>query len=319
MRNVISPVVDETSKAIFAEGFLKAKAIEIGRIITDMNFDYTANSVLSGSTLPSLSNFPAYIANMLPNFDNIINYAPEDHDVFTTRTGGMISMTSYIPQAPLGMFSVVGLAMGLDKAKRNLEAGGKDAKGIAPRINYYQNGQKDIFTIRGTQTIEDLATDLLIGAYLKPEISGAVLGGSLGGVAGAVAGGVLGNKLFNIDGSILNKKIEIYEKFVRDNHRGGKLIIAGHSLGSLEMNLLIDKLKDLEVESVGFSHPVIAPNPKSTINYTFRNDPLFMNSNMDNHVVLDKPIQKNKKDLLKGGTISPQAYFDQFHSTRNYY
>ena len=85
------------------------------------------------------------------------------------------------------------------------------------------------------------------------------------------------------------------------------------------MNLLIDKLKDLEIESVGFSHPVFPPNDRSTINYTFRNDPLFVNSNKKNHVVLEKQIKKNKKDLLKGGTISPKAYFDQFHSTSNYY
>ena len=290
------------------EQFITAKAPEIQRITEQVELLINQRTLTSGFGINYL--------------DNIINYVEQPFNIY--QGGGLnpnsiTAMTSYIPEIPLGLFGVIGAGIGIEKAKNNLRAGGEEAKGIAPRIGYYQKGDKDIFTIRGTHNKEDLATDALLSFYLRPDITGQIAGGMMGaGMTGGVdligssigahIGKKIGSRLFNLDGSILNKKLELYEEFVRKNYRGGEIAIAGHSLGSLEMNLLLDKLSDLDIEGVGFGHPALPPNKKASVVYSIDGDPLYAPNNSPNHKVL-------KKQYMKGGG----SRFDQFHSTSNYY
>ena len=251
--------------------------------------------------------------------DNIIQYTYDGSLSYWRTANSYMSVDLYKPNIPIGLFGVVSASIALETAKNNLQAGGVEAKGIPPRINYYQKGNKDIFTIRGTHNKEDLATDLLLSFYLRPDITGQIAGGIMGaGMSGGVdvigssigahIGKKVGKRLFNLDGSILNKKLELYEEFVRKNYRGGEIAIAGHSLGSLEMNLLLDKLSDLDIEGVGFGHPALPPNKKASVVYSIDGDPLYAPNNSPNHKIL-------KKQYMKGGG----SRFDQFHSTSNYY
>ena len=291
------------------EKFITAKAPEIQRITEQVELLINERTLTSGFGINYL--------------DNIINYVEQPYDIY--QGGGLnpnsfTAMTSYIPEIPLGLFGVIGAGIGIEKAKNNLQAGGEEAKGIAPRIGYYQKGLADIFTIRGTHNKEDLATDALLSFYLKPDLTGQIAGsiigtgmsggvsGAVGAVVGAKVGGMVGARLFNLDGSILNRKLELYEEFIRTNYRGGKIVVAGHSLGSLEMNLLLDKLSDLTIESVGFGHPALPPSKKASVVYSIEGDPLYSPNNSPNHKVLKKQYQKT------GG-----SRFDQFHSTSNYY
>jgi len=181
----------------------------------------------------------------------------------------------YIANMPWGIVSSFIFAFTYYKAVNGIHPV-KRSEGIAPRMNYYKKGGEDVFTIRGTAGLEDLTNDLLVG---------------IGGQSYSPA---------------LIKKIDVYEKFIRDRYRGGKLLIAGHSLGSLETSVLSDRLADLSPTTVGYAHPGFAPSDKMTRAYSFEGDPLYHPSGKPNHFVIKKPY--------KGGDR-----FTEFHSTKNYH
>ena len=162
------------------------------------------------------------------------------------------------------------------KALNNIRGQEEQIKGIAPRINYYQMGNEDVFSIRGTQTSEDLAHDVL-----------------------------LGGEVFGYKTGLMEKKLEIYEKFINENRRpNSRLIITGHSLGALEMSYLMERIN--ADETVGFSQPVFKPHSKVSVSYSYDKDPLFRNTGVNNHKVLRKNI--GDSDLFK-----------DYHSINNYY
>lgn len=182
----------------------------------------------------------------------------------------------YKPQVPLGFFSIIPFAIMYQKALNNIRGQEEEIKGIAPRINYYQMGNEDVFSIRGTQTSEDLAHDVL-----------------------------LGGEVFGYKTGLMEKKLEIYEKFINENRRpNSRLIITGHSLGALEMSYLMEKIQ--ADETVGFSQPVFKPHSKVDVSYSYDKDPLFRNTGVNNHKVLRKNI--GDSDLFK-----------DYHSINNYY
>ena len=103
----------------------------------------------------------------------------------------------------------------------------------------------------------------------------------------------------------MEKKIELYEKFINENRRPGrKLTITGHSLGALEMSYLMEKIN--ADETVGFSQPVFKPHSKVDVSYSFDKDPLFRNTGVSNHKILRKNV--GNRDL-----------FGDYHGIRNYY
>jgi len=182
----------------------------------------------------------------------------------------------YKPQVPLGFFSIIPFAIMYQKALNSIEGTEEQISGISPRINYYRYGNDDVFTIRGTQTVEDLAHDLL-----------------------------LGGEVFGYKTGLMEKKIELYEKFINENRRpDSKVIITGHSLGALEMSYLMEKMN--ADETVGFSQPVFKPHSKIDVSYSFDKDPLFRNTGVNNHKVLRKNIGDNN-------------LFKDYHSIINYY
>lgn len=196
----------------------------------------------------------------------------------------------YKPDIPLGFFSVIPTAISVGLAIENLKGmEDKPFKGIAPRMNHYKiegqagQPQDNLFTIRGTHDIYDLFQDALEG---------------LSDITSKIG----------LRNQILEKKIDLYEDFIERNRSNGKVIIAGHSLGSLEMSHLVERLtaKGIDVESVGFSYPVMKPHQKVTRVYTFADDPLHNNDGASNHFVISKRKMTGNR-------------FKNYHSTKNYY
>jgi hypothetical protein len=189
----------------------------------------------------------------------------------------------YKPNIPLGFFTALPMAIQMGLAIENLKGiEDKPFQGIAPRINHYKVEGDDLFTIRGTHDMSDLVQDVMEGLQ-------------------DITGGYVTNQL-------LEKKIDLYEDFIERNKGNGKLIIAGHSLGSLEMSHLVERLtnKGIDVESVGFSYPVMKPHSKVSRVYTFSDDPLHNNDGADNHFVINKRKMTGSR-------------FKNYHSTKNYY
>ena len=118
-------------------------------------------------------------------------------DILTTRYGHSFPLPSnqhtrevdffYKPYVPLGFFGVIPFAIMYQKALNNIQSQEEKITGISPRINYYRMGKDDIFSIRGTQTTEDLAHDLL-----------------------------LGGEVFGYKTGLMEKKLELYEKFINE-------------------------------------------------------------------------------------------------------
>lgn len=204
------------------------------------------------------------------DIDSIGNYMPITFSdpFFVTRFKGAI---------PPGIISSLIFAGFYYKAINNIVPDATSKQ--APRINYYQKGSKDVFTVRGTVGVDDLANDAITG---------------LGGQAWSPA---------------LAKKIDMYEQYIRERSRGGAIVIAGHSLGSLETSVLSERLKDLKPETVGYGHPITTPGKDMSIAYTFENDPLYAASGASNHRII------RKEDT----STSIRDKFSKFHSPKNYY
>ena len=199
------------------------------------------------------------------------------------RTGSRTFVMPTAEQAiPAGILGVIPFAIMYQKGLNDIKPS-TDSK-IAARMNYYQNGNDKIFTIRGTATLEDLTHD-------------AVLGGQ------AMAGDWFKSPL-------LEKKLDLYEKFIQENSNDNDNIkIAGHSLGALEMSALAERFgKRINMEYIGFGQPVFPPHKNIDVAYSFTGDPLYNENNANNHKVLVKPFVKGKGDRFK-----------QFHSMKNYY
>jgi hypothetical protein len=193
----------------------------------------------------------------------------------------------YKPDIPLGFVSIIPTAISMALAIENLK--GRDDKpfqGIAPRMNHYklegQRGtpQDNLFTIRGTHSPDDYFQDILEGLEYT---SGANL-------------------------QLIERKIDLYEDFIERNRGNGKVIIAGHSLGSLEMSHLVERLtkKGVDVESIGFAYPVLLPHSKVSRVYTFADDPLHNADGAENHLVVSKRKMSGSR-------------FKNYHGIRNFY
>ena len=188
----------------------------------------------------------------------------------------------YKPNIPLGVLGIIPWAIMYQKGLNDIKPNPDSA--IAARMNFYENGNNKVFTIRGTATFEDLAHD-------------AVLGGQ------ALAGDWFKSPL-------LEKKLDLYEKFINENsNENDNIKITGHSLGALEMSALAERFgKRINIEYVGFGQPVFPPHRNVDVAYSFTGDPLYNENKVNNHKVLAKPFVKGRGDRFK-----------QFHSTSNYY
>jgi len=172
----------------------------------------------------------------------------------------------YIPQIPKGLGSVLFGAIAYQKGLNNLKGYDEPQMDslsgiISPRINYYRDSQnnEDVFAIRGTNSIEDLINDgLLVAEKVSP---------------------------------MIDKKLQIYEDFIRENAKSKKITLTGHSLGSVEMGMLMDRMTDFDIKAIGFGQPVFKPH-KNAIAYSFRHDPLYIPNGESNHKVLEKPFAK---------------------------
>jgi len=187
----------------------------------------------------------------------------------------------YKPDIPLGFLSIIPTAISMGLAIENLKSmEDKQFKGIAPRINHYKVEGDDLFTIRGTHSPDDYFQDILEGLEYT---SGANL-------------------------QIIQKKLDLYEDFIERNRGNSKVIIAGHSLGSLEMSHLVERLtkKGVDVESIGFAYPVLLPHSKVTRAYTFADDPLHNADGAKNHFVISKRKMSGSR-------------FKNYHGIRNFY
>jgi len=218
---------------------------------------------------------------------------PEDtglaETVFQTQN---IEELTWVPQIPtsfvVGTLASVSLVIfwnKLGKLKAETEPStGLGFKGefpfvgnipIAPRMNYYRKGNEDVFSIRGTSTYEDVGNDAVLG---------------------------IGDRF----SPTLKKKMDIYEKFINDNSRGKDITIVGHSLGQVEMSMLIARMENKNINGVGFGVPFFSPHPNS-INYSFKHDPLYVKNGLSNHKVIEKSFKKY------------EDRFGEHHSISNYF
>lgn len=162
---------------------------------------------------------------------------------------------------------------------------------LDPRINYYTKGNQDVFTIRGTKDTGDIANDAVFG----------------------VQSAVKSKTGIGIFSEAITKKIDLMEEFILNNKReNSEVIIASHSLGSIEMGVLHKRLqeKGIKITGVGYAHPVLPPrDSKDLTYYSYKLDPLYEPSNAKNHKFLNKA--KSGKSL--------KEIFNNFHSINNYY
>jgi len=198
----------------------------------------------------------------------------------------------YKPDIPLGIVGILPTAISLGYALHNLEGSEdeniyKDVVGgpIPPRIHKYnvRDSEDTLFTIRGTKGYDDMVQDVLEGAT---ELT----------------------KNIGLSNQLLDKKIDTYEKFIMENKNPGKIILAGHSLGALEVSHLVERLTErgLDVEAIGYGQPVLAPHKKVSRSYSFSRDPLFRENDSKNHFVIEKNVKSN--DLFK-----------DYHGIENYF
>jgi len=165
--------------------------------------------------------------------------------------------------------------------------GGLSTGGTNHYINHYYDdiNNRDVFAIRGTQGLDDLIND---GATLFRE--------KLGYTPEAVQG-----------------KLDEYTKFILRNSKSGNVVVAGHSLGSLDVKYIQPELKAAfgdKLKTIGFAFPVWQPEGLDRA-YVFENDPLYAplgrSKKPANLIVLQKPYDR------AGGL------FNNFHSTKNFY
>ena len=168
----------------------------------------------------------------------------------------------YEYKLPFGLIGIPTFAIAYQHALDNIKASEISIDNTAPRMSYYRQGNKDIFAIRGTDGVEDVIND---AEMLIKKIS-----------------------------PLIAKKLKVYEEFINKNARpGSEIILAGHSLGSLEANILKENMKKREINVIGYGHPYFQPH-KDAIVYSFKEDPLYFKSGVDNHKVLEKQYIKGK-------------------------
>ena len=164
--------------------------------------------------------------------------------------------------------------------------GGLSVGGTNHYINHYYDeiNNRDVFAIRGTQGLDDLIND---GATLFRE--------KLGYTPEAMQG-----------------KLDKYIDFIFKNSRSGNVVVAGHSLGSLDVKYIEPQLRLImgdRLTTLGFAFPVWKPEGLDRA-YVYENDPLYAplgRSKPPNLIVLQKPFDR------AGGL------FNNFHSTKNFY
>lgn len=187
---------------------------------------------------------------------------------------------------PVSFIGATMTSIAYSLALSNMETGSRAGMGIftpktprvisSPKINHYTRGDTDVYIIRGTKDLGDLANDAILGLQTKTGFSSAPI----------------------------TKKIDIMEKFIKDTSRGGDIVLSGHSLGSIEIGILQKRLKEnglVVKEGIGFAHPVLPPNKDQSMTfYSFSGDPLYEPSGADNHFVIKKPrTNRNIFDIFK--------------------
>lgn len=164
--------------------------------------------------------------------------------------------------------------------------GGLGEGGTNHYINHYYDVQnnRDVFAIRGTQGLDDMIND---GMTLMTE--------KLGYTPEAVQG-----------------KLDRYTDFILRNSKSGNVVVAGHSLGSLDIKYIEPHLKSAfgdKLTTIGFAYPVYKPTGLTRA-YVYENDPLYSPLGRDkpeNLIVLQKPFDKS------------EGLFKNYHSTKNFY
>jgi hypothetical protein len=167
-------------------------------------------------------------------------------------------------------------------------------------MQQYRGNGKQVFVIRGTEGFDDLMNDVLT-FYNEKVPTGST--------------------------QAVQQKINLYFNYIVENwDRDSDVVIAGHSLGSLDTNYIMRQLLYTgaiprnKITSLGFSYPVWNP-PINTMDraYSFDGDPLH------NSLFQKRLNQKNIKTLTKdpdeyvNPVLHPIKRFENFHSTKNYY
>lgn len=120
--------------------------------------------------------------------------------------------------------------------------------------------------------------------------------------------GIANEMLTTVSNPVNDAKLQGYYNYIKINQRPhSKTILAGHSLGSIEINKLL-KRKDLQVDkSYGYAYTSSLPvDKKYTYVFSYDKDPLHLPQDKPNYVTL-------KKDV--GININP---FFHYHGIKNY-
>jgi hypothetical protein len=168
-----------------------------------------------------------------------------------------------------------------------------------PKINYYVDGDRDIFVIRGTKGLDDVIEDFMVGGQFLTAKTADVLSKPF--TNKGIYEPEMGNAIAQ------RKKMRTIENFIRQNARDlSKTTVVGHSLGTIEANIL--KVRMPEIEAVGFS-PGIIPAPDVDRAYSINIDPLYYQTGLANHKVIKKVF-----DINQGGRLEQGHSIDNFIS-----
>ena len=168
-----------------------------------------------------------------------------------------------------------------------------------PKINYYVDGDRDIFVIRGTKGLDDVIEDFMVGGQFLTAKTVDILSKPF--TNKGIYEPEMGNAIAQ------RKKMRTIERFIRQNARDlSKTTVVGHSLGTIEANIL--KVRMPEIEAVGFS-PGIIPAPDVDRAYSINIDPLYYQTGLANHKVIKKVF-----DINQGGRLEQGHSIDNFIS-----
>lgn len=168
-----------------------------------------------------------------------------------------------------------------------------------PKINYYVDGDRDIFVIRGTKGLDDVIEDFMVGGQFLTAKTVDILSKPF--TRKGIYEPEMGNAIAQ------RKKMITIERFIRQNARDlSKTTVVGHSLGTIEANIL--KVRMPEIEAVGFS-PGIIPAPDVDRAYSINIDPLYYQTGLANHKVIKKVF-----DINLGGRLEQGHSIDNFIS-----
>lgn len=155
-----------------------------------------------------------------------------------------------------------------------------------PFMNYYRAGGVDVFAIRGTKNINDIVEDIEIAR----------------------------ESVMGFEGRLVTNKIEGMEKYILSKRRmrDGKylpIVLVGHSLGSIEMNKIVESGKIGKVDTaIGYGHTSNLPIHKDVFRmYSYKNDPLHI------------PMEEESYRIVKKKTKKGADRFERYHSIQNYY